>query len=229
MNDVNRAVVLAAGLGTRLKWLTAGKPKALMDISGEAAIVRVIRRLAGQGIQDIAINVHHHADQLIAFLGDGLKFGVRLYFSREKALLDSGGGVRQAMELLPGNGLILVHNADVMADIDVQHLASRVSDGGATLAMVANPAHHSDGDFGISEGLITGNRAPGFTYSGVSVWDEKTFSGFQSGEVFSLTRPMQKLINQNRLGGIYHRGYWYDIGRPRDLMRARAALRKSSR
>ncbi|MES0371830.1 MAG: nucleotidyltransferase family protein [Mariprofundaceae bacterium] len=227
MSRVNRAVILAAGLGTRLKWLTSNSPKAMMSIDGEPAIVQVIRRLAGQGIHDIAINVHHHAAKLIDYLGDGSGFGVRLYFSHESSLLDSGGGVRKAMDLLPGSGLILVHNSDVVADIDLQKLAHSVmtcADGsGAALALVPNPAHHPDGDFGITEGMVSLNRKPGFTYSGVSVWDEGSFSDYQSGETFPLTAPMKSLISQKKLSAVMHRGVWFDIGRPRDLMQARLA------
>jgi MurNAc alpha-1-phosphate uridylyltransferase len=201
-------------------------PKALMDVAGEAVIVRVIRRLAGQGIHDIAINTHHHAGQLMDTLGDGSRFGLRLYYSREESLLDSGGGVRTAMDLLPGSGLLLVHNADVLADIDLQRLASRVPAAGAALAMVTNPMHHPAGDFGVIDGLITPGKTPGFTYSGVSVWDEKTLLGFQNGETFPLTGPMRQLMDQGRLAGIVHRGSWFDIGRPRDLIQARLALRK---
>jgi MurNAc alpha-1-phosphate uridylyltransferase len=226
MSHVDRAVVLAAGLGTRLKWLTSGTPKALMDVADEAVIVRVIRGLAGQGIHDIAINTHHHAGKLIDYLQDGSKFGVRLYYSREEKLLDSGGGVRKAMELLPGGGFTAVHNADVVADIDLQMLANRVPADGAALAMVANPMHHPTGDFGVVDGLITPDKMPGFTYSGVSVWDEKALLDFQNGDTFPLTSPMSKLMDQGRLAGVVHRGSWFDVGRPRDLMQARLALRK---
>ncbi len=224
MSHVDRAVVLAAGLGTRLKWLTSGTPKALMNVAGEAVIVRVIRGLAGQGIHDIAINTHHHAGKLIDYLQDGSKFGVRLYYSREEKLLDSGGGVRMAMELLPGSGLLVVHNADVLADIDLQRLANRVPADGAALAMVANPMHHTAGDFGVVDGMITPDKTPGFTYSGVSVWDEKALLDFQNGETFPLTRPMLQLMDRGRLAGVAHRGSWFDIGRPRDLMQARLTL-----
>ena len=221
MARVDRAVVLAAGLGTRLKWLTAGQPKAMMDVAGEAAIVRVIRRLAGQGIADIAINVHHHAEKLKSYLGNGSRFGVRLYYSHEDQLLDSGGGVRRAMELLPGSGLIAVHNADVLADIDLQRLASLVSPDGCALAMVNNPAHHPLGDFGLNNGQVVADKAPGYTYSGVSVWDESIFTAFENGEEFPLTMPMRLMMDQSGLCGTLHRGYWFDIGRPRDLMMAR--------
>jgi len=223
MNEVNRAVILAAGLGTRLKWLTSDRPKAMMAIYDEPAIVHVIRALAGQGIHDIVINVHHHAEKLIDFLDDGSKFGVRLYYSREKELLDSGGGVRKAMDLLPGHGLVAVHNADVMADIDLQALANRVPPAGGALALVANPIYHSGGDFGLEAGMITDHAYPKYTYSGVSVWDAKSFADLCSGDVFSLTKPMRQLMEKNKLHGLLHQGMWFDIGRPRDLMQARLA------
>ncbi len=195
-----------------------------MDVGGETAIVRVIRRLAGQGIGDVVINVYHHAEKLKSYLGDGSRFGIRLYYSHEEQLLDSGGGVRRAMELLPGSGLVAVHNADVLADIDLQQLASSVPQEGGALAMVNNPLHHASGDFGLSRGLIVADKAPGYTYSGVSVWDEKLFRAFANGEVFSLTVPMRLLMDQSRLSGVLHRGFWFDIGRPRELMLARAAM-----
>jgi len=228
MVHVDRAVVLAAGLGTRLKWLTADQPKAMMDVAGEAAIVHVIRRLAGQGIADIAINVHHHAEKLTSYLGDGSRFGVRLYYSHEDELLDSGGGVRRAMDLLPGHGLIAVHNADVLADIDLQQLAAMVPSDGGALAMVNNPAHHPLGDFGLNDGLVVTDKQPGYTYSGLSVWDESMFRTFESGEIFSLTMPIRLMMERSKLAGRLHCGAWFDIGRPRDLMMARSFIGRRS-
>jgi len=229
LKQVERAVVLAAGLGTRLKWLTTGQPKAMMDVAGEAAIVHVIRRLAAQGIYDIAINTHHHADRLTAFLGDGSKYGVRLYFSYEDRLLDSGGGVRKAMELLPGNGPFVVHNADVLADVDLDSLVQRLPEDGAVLAMVNNPHHHPHGDFGLLQGVVVGEREPGYTYSGISIWSEEAFSGFAKGEAFSLTVPMRQLMGDAKLTGVLHHGQWFDIGRPRDLMMARRFMSREGR
>jgi len=226
INQVDRAVVLAAGLGTRLKWLTAGQPKAMMDVAGEPSIVHVIRRLAGQGISDIAINVHHHAEKLVDYLGDGSKFGARLYYSYEEKLLDSGGGVRKAMDLLPESGLIAVHNADVLADIDIQQLAAVAVSEGGSLAMVNNPPHHPLGDFGLNDGLIVNDKHPSYTYSGVSVWDGKVFRVFESGEMFSLTLPMRLVMDQLKLTGALHHGEWFDIGRPRDLMQARLVAKR---
>ena len=226
MNRVNRAVVLAAGLGTRLKWLTSDSPKAMMNVGGEPAIVQVIRRLAGQGIHDIAINVHHHAGKLTDYLGDGSCLGVRLYYSREETLLDSGGGVRTALELLPGGGLVTVYNADVISDVDVQMLACQTPEKGVALALVPNPEHHPDGDFSMTSDMVVEDGLPRYTYSGISVWDEAALSSFQSGEAFPLVQPMRQLMGESRLAAAVHHGVWFDIGRPRDLMRARAFLNR---
>ncbi|MDQ7011797.1 MAG: nucleotidyltransferase family protein [Mariprofundaceae bacterium] len=221
MECADRAVVLAAGLGTRLKWLTDNRPKALMQVAGTPVLVHVIRRLAAQGIHDIAINVHHHAEVLMKAVGDGAAFGVRLVFSREQELLDSGGGVVRALRLLPGDGLVAVHNVDVLADVDIRSLAEGMPAGGACLALVPNPAHHPQGDFALADGLIRDDGDVRYTYAGVSVWDPAVFANSPTGAVFPLIQPMRGLMAAGRLAGLLHRGAWFDIGRPRDLMRAR--------
>lgn len=219
--SVERAVVLAAGLGTRLKWLTRDNPKALMPVGGAAAIEHVIRRLAAQGVHDIAVNVHHHAGSLMQALGNGTRYGVRLYYSAEPQLLDSGGGVRTALDLLPGDGPLAVHNADVLCRIDVQRLARRCPAAGCALALVPNPAHHAAGDFALQGGMVREDGTPCFTFAGVSVWDGAVLQDYPSHEAFPLTRPMRALIGESRCTGLLYDGPWFDIGRPADLMRAR--------
>jgi len=218
---VDRAVILAAGLGTRLKWLTHDQPKALIDVAGVPAIVHVIRQLAAQGVRDIAINVHHHADQLLKALGDGSRFGVRLYFSHEEKLLDSGGGIRQAIDLLPGEGLLVVHNADVLTDLDVRALADKCPQKGCSLGLVPNPAHHAEGDFSLQDGLISQDGRPRYTFAGVSVWDQGALKAWHSGQSFPLIEAIQRLADEGRCAGMLYDGSWFDMGRPCDLMRAR--------
>jgi len=221
MQQLDRAVILAAGLGVRLKWLTHDQPKALIDVAGAPAIVHVIRRLAAQGVRYIAVNVHHHADQLVKVLGHGAQFGVRLYFSHEEKLLDSGGGVRQALDLLPGEGLLAVHNADVLADVDVQALVRGCPKAGACLSLVSNPAHHSAGDFALRNGLLSPDGDPRYTFAGVSVWEQSALDAWLPGQPFPLVDAIQHLVDINRCVGILHDGFWFDMGRPRDLIQAR--------
>jgi len=225
MARVERAVILAAGLGSRLKWLTEKRPKALMMVAGEVAIVRVIRKLAGQGIRDIAINTHHHADVLRACLGDGSRFGVRLYFSFEASLLDSGGGARTALALLPGDGLVAVHNTDILSDIDMQALAHLCPIAGCAIALTVNPAHHPEGDFSIQNGQARIQGEPRYTFSGVSVWDAQVLEKLPVKQAYSLIEPMRDVMAQGRCAGMLHHGLWFDIGRPADLFRAGRALR----
>jgi len=224
--EVNRAVILAAGLGTRLKWMTRNQPKALMDIQGEPAIAHVIRQLVGQGIRNIVVNTHHHADILMDYLGNGSRFGVNLIFSQESELLDSGGGVRTALDKLSGEGLVLVHNADVLADIDVQMLARRCPEYGCALALVTNPVHHPEGDFAIKNGLVNLQGSPRYTFSGVSIWHDSVFNSYPKNTSFSLLEPMKNMMKKQCCAGLLHRGQWFDIGRPKDVIRASREWKK---
>ncbi|MDX8388968.1 MAG: nucleotidyltransferase family protein [Mariprofundaceae bacterium] len=223
----DQAVILAAGVGSRLKWLTQHKPKALVEIKGVPVIIHIIRRLAAQGVRDIAINIHHQADQLISVLGDGSRYGVRLYYSYEEQLLDSGGGVQKALEKLPHADFVIVHNADIFADIDLKALASNIPNHGASLTMVENPIHNINGDFSHLDGLITLQGRKKHTFSGVSIWHRSTLLRQRDSTCFSLLLPMYELIEKQRLTAYTHRGYWFDIGRPRDLIISQGVCSKA--
>jgi MurNAc alpha-1-phosphate uridylyltransferase len=199
-----------------------------MPVAGTPVIIHLIRRLSAQGIHDIAINLHHHADQMREVLGDGSRFGVRLYFSYEEHLLDSGGGVRKAMMLLPGNGWFAVHNADVLSDIDVRDLAGFAGACGARacLALVANPSHHPDGDYGLQNDLVVPKEEglPAYTYAGVAAMHESVLSGYKPDVPFPLKDVFSDLQKRGELCGKLHHGMWMDIGRPRDWLNASRLL-----
>lgn len=220
MFEVTRAIILAAGVGSRLKSYTAHQPKALMPIAGQAAIVHVIRQLSKQGIQDIAINVHHCAQQIQAYLGDGSAWNARLYYSYEPTLLDSGGGVRQALDFLPGDGLVAVYNADILSRINLKALAARCPDDGCALALVPNPKHHTTGDFSLLDQYIIPRTQTSYTFAGVSIWQANLFADYASGSCFPLTKPIQQAMQQQHCTGLLYHDYWFDIGRPRDLIQA---------
>ncbi len=227
MKHIDRAVILAAGLGTRLKWMTDHRPKALMQIAGEPAIAHVIRSLAAQGIHEIAVNAHHHAEQLADYLGSGAQFGCNISISYEEDLLNSGGGVKKALSLLPGDGAVLVYNSDVLANIDVQRLARLLPQQGASIALVDNPRHNPLGDFVLhGDEQISMNGYDRYTFSGVSVWDDAVFHAYEDNESFSLARTLRECMAKHHCSGFLHHGYWFDIGRPIDLMRANRALSK---
>ncbi|RMG91627.1 MAG: nucleotidyltransferase family protein [Zetaproteobacteria bacterium] len=224
---VTSAVVLAAGLGTRLAWLTRERPKAMMNLAGEPAIVHVIRALAAQGVRFLAINVHYRPERIMAALGDGSALGVHIRYSREDHLLDSGGGVRQAMELLPDDECVLVHNADILTDLPLALLARKLPAGkGGVLGLVPNPPHHPSGDFSCHAGRMARTKPRPWTYAGVSLWHRQTLALWPAGARFPLTDCIEACMNDGNCTGAIHRGFWVDIGRPADLFRADAYLRQ---
>ena len=129
-----KALVFAAGLGTRLKPLTDTTPKALVPVGGVALLERVMRKLVAAGYNDIVINVHHFADQIRDFVAAHDNFGVKVFFSDETDLLrETGGGIRHAAPLLEGGSEpFLVHNVDILSNLDLawfraQHQAGDLS------------------------------------------------------------------------------------------------------
>lgn len=115
-----KALIFAAGLGTRLKPLTNNMPKAMVPIAGKPLIEHVILKLKQAGFDEIIINVHHFADQIISFVKENNSFGVRIEFSDEKdQLLETGGGIKKAAHFFDDEKPFLVHNVDILSDIDL--------------------------------------------------------------------------------------------------------------
>ena len=133
----NRAMILAAGLGTRLGDLTSSRPKALVEWNGVPLLEMVIGRLIDAGFTEIVINVHHYAEMIMDFVSRRENFGIRIEFSHEKEeLLDTGGGVANASWFF-GKEPFLVHNVDINSNINLRHLFEAHQQGGAiaTLAV----------------------------------------------------------------------------------------------
>ena len=121
-----KAMIFAAGLGTRLKPLTDSTPKALLPINGKPMLEHVILKLKDAGFHQIAINVHHLGDQIINFLAANNNFGIQIHISNERDyLLDTGGGIKHAAAFLQGNEPFLIHNVDILSDIDLRALYNK--------------------------------------------------------------------------------------------------------
>jgi NDP-sugar pyrophosphorylase family protein len=117
-----KAMVLAAGLGTRLRPLTDSRPKALAEIAGRTLLDITLARLRTFGITDVIINVHHLADQVVAYLKANNNFGMHIELSREDVLLDTGGGLKKAAWFLQDHEPFILHNVDVVSDIDLSKM-----------------------------------------------------------------------------------------------------------
>lgn len=118
-----KAMIFAAGLGTRLKPLTDHTPKALLPINGKPMLEHVILKLKDAGFNQIAINIHHLGEQIIDFLQANNNFGIEIFVSDERDyLLDTGGGIKHAESFLQGDEPFLIHNADILSNIDLRKL-----------------------------------------------------------------------------------------------------------
>uniref|UniRef100_A0A4W5LJH1 Nucleotidyl transferase domain-containing protein n=1 Tax=Hucho hucho TaxID=62062 RepID=A0A4W5LJH1_9TELE len=178
-----KAMILAAGRGERMRPLTDHTPKPLLSVGGQPLIVWHIQKLAAAGFADIVINHAWLGEQIEAALGDGSRFGVRIAYSREGTALETAGGIATALPLLGAVPFVVV-NGDVLTDIDFACLRPTLAalDGRTQLAhllLVANPAHHPAGDFGLlPDGQLSANAADGIglTFSGVGLYHPALFA-----------------------------------------------------
>lgn len=137
-----KAMIFAAGLGTRLKPLTDTLPKALVPVAGEPLLKHVVNRLQAAGIGDFVINVHHFSDKIVKYITEQKEFGSQVSVSDESAcLLDTGGGILHARELLTDgdsvDGCFLVHNVDIISDLDISCLLDKWRPGALALLLVS--------------------------------------------------------------------------------------------
>lgn len=131
-----KAMIFAAGLGTRLKPLTDHMPKALVPVAGRPMLEHVILKLKAAGFNELVINIHHFGEQILDFLRANQNFGLTIHISDERdCLLDTGGGIRKAEPFFRGNEPFLVHNVDILSDTDLKALYEyhRQSENDATL------------------------------------------------------------------------------------------------
>ncbi len=132
-----KAMVFAAGLGTRLKPITDTMPKALVPVGGKPLLYHVVTKLKAAGFDDIVINVHHFADSIIDYVHGQDDFGIKVSFSEERDLLrETGGGIRHARPLLEG-GSFLVHNVDILSDLDLEWFLSQARPGALSNILVS--------------------------------------------------------------------------------------------
>lgn len=119
-----KAMILAAGLGTRLRPLTDTRPKALVEVNGRTLLEITLRRLCDFGVREVIVNVHHMAEMVIEYLRSNHNFGMRIEISREEVLLDTGGGLKKAAwffleDRSPSDAPFILHNVDVISTIDL--------------------------------------------------------------------------------------------------------------
>ena len=229
-----RALVLAAGLGTRLQPLTRVRAKAAAPVDGEPLVRRTIRWLAGHGIRDLVVNLHHKPDTIAAVVGDGADLGVRVRYSWESPVLGSAGGPRHALPLLMDRAgsesrtFVLV-NGDTLTDLDLPAMiaAHRRSGALVTMALIANPRPDKyggallDADHAVTGFTRRGSPETSFHFIGPQVVEAEAFLPLPDGVPAESVTGVYPALIANRPGSV--RGFvsdaaFHDIGTPADLL-----------
>ncbi len=244
-----KAMIFAAGLGTRLRPLTNDRPKALVEVGGKTMLERVIIKLAKAGFDDITINIHHFGEKIIEFLELNENFGLNIHISDERdMLLDTGGGILKAQPFLDGDEPFLVHNADILTDIDLNAMYQRHIESGAMATVLVKDRITSryfvfDDDYRL-QGWInksTGETRPAafvhreglneLAFGGIHVISPSIFEPleeYSQGQAkFSITPFYVDECHTHLIKGyVQDSPYtWLDVGKPETLVQAEDVLK----
>lgn len=208
-----KAMILAAGLGARLRPLTDKTPKPMLKIAGKPLLEYHIKRLSAAGITEIVINISWLADQIEDYFADGSDFGVTIIWSREQSPLETGGGIFNALPAL-GPAPFLLISGDIWTDFPIETLSIKPlkPNNLAHLVLVDNPEHNLMGDFSLESNRV-GFGSERHTYSGISILSPELFNDIDGQEsVFPLRNVLRSAILSNRISGILYSGEWCDMG-----------------
>jgi MurNAc alpha-1-phosphate uridylyltransferase len=217
------AMILAAGRGERMRPLSDATPKPLLQVGGKPLIARQVEALARAGFRDIVINAAWLAPQLVAALGDGDAFGVRIRWSLEPEPLETAGGIATAVPLLPP-GPALIVAGDIWTRFDYATLASRADAMARNaapprvhLVMVPNPTFHPDGDFALADGRIGLDGERKLTFGSIAIYDTALFRELPRGTKLKLLPLLRDWIARGWISGERFDGPWANVGTPADL------------
>ena len=232
-------MIFAAGLGTRLNDETTDKPKALVEVGGKTLLERAIEKLKSEGVSEIVINVHHFSNLVISFLRKN-DFGIKIHISDEtEKLLDTGGGLKKAEVFFGGNEPILIYNADIISNLDLNlllknHLKTKAL---VTLAVrnretqryfkfdqnkqLVGWINKKTGEAKISRPENFGNAVE-MAYSGIHIVQPEIFSLMPETDRFSITDFYLELAKTQSIKGYFDNSdLWMDVGKPEQLEGAR--------
>jgi NDP-sugar pyrophosphorylase family protein len=231
-------MILAAGLGTRLRPLTDDRPKALVEIGGRTMLEFALMRLRDFGIHEVIINTHHFADMVADYLRAHQNFGMQIEISYEEVLLDTGGGIKHAAHFFRGSDEpFLVHNVDVLSTIDFSYMVRFHMDRNAlaTLAVQDRPTSRyllfdENGELcgrragltGESELVRSVSEPVALAFSGIHVLSPRVFSVLNEEGTFSIIPAYLRLAAQKEPLFAFRadRYYWRDLGRPEHITEA---------
>jgi NDP-sugar pyrophosphorylase family protein len=239
-----KAMILAAGLGTRLRPLTNDRPKALVEVAGHTLLEITIARLKQFGVREIIINTHHFAGMMVDYLKSKNNFGMRVEISQEDVLLDTGGGLKKAawffLEDGPATPFIL-HNVDVISTIDLAQMLEyhRQHRALATLAVQERETSRYllfDKQMELCGRRIVKEQKTEITkpskelkelaFTGIHVISPRLLEMMNEDGVFSIVGPYLRLAGQGGgICGYRAQGYWRDLGKPENIAAAAQDLK----
>jgi NDP-sugar pyrophosphorylase family protein len=237
-----KAMVLVAGLGTRLRPFTNDRPKALVEIAGRTLLEITLERLRTFGIHEVIINVHHFADKVVDYLRAHRDFGMRIVISREDVLLDTGGGLKKAAWFFlenseSANEPFLLHNVDVLSTIDLRRMADfhTQQNALATLAVQSRKTSRyllfdssmklcgrRSGEDGKPELVRAASDVTALAFSGIHVISPQLLSMLSEDGAFSIITSYLRLAGQGESIQAFAADeyYWRDLGKPENIAQA---------
>ena len=236
-----KAMILAAGLGTRLRPLTDDRPKALVEVAGHTLLEITLRRLQKFGIREAIVNVHHFTDMVVDYLKSNDNFGMRIEISREDVLLDTGGGLKKAAWFFLEDGHadepFLLHNVDVLSTIDLRGITEFHKQNRALATLAVQERETSRYLLFDEQNQLCGRRAgrdrepeivrpsketQALAFSGVHIISPRLLRMMSEDGVFSIIRSYLRLAGQGEkiLAFRADEFYWRDLGRPENVAAA---------
>jgi len=247
-----KAMILAAGLGTRLRPLTDHRPKALVEVAGRTMLEITLSRLRAFGIRDVIINVHHFPGMILDYLKANNNFGMRIEVSREEILLDTGGGLKRASYFFQEDSVsnetpFILHNVDVISTIDFRHMVQFHSENEALATLAVQDRKTSryllfddqlrllgrrsgpDQEDGRKDELVRSSQSvEALAFSGIHVISPRIFAKMTEEGVFSIINSYVRLAASGEKVLAFRADdyYWRDLGRPDDLLQAEEDFRQ---
>jgi len=238
-----KAMILAAGLGTRLRPLTDNRPKALVEIDGRTLLEITLSRLRKFGIQQVIVNVHHFADQVVDYLKKNDSFGMHVEISREDILLDTGGGLKKAAWFLKAplgdskDSAFILHNVDVLSTIDLDLMLQRHSDDQALATLAVQERETSRYLLFDEQRRLCGRRRGGeqdarnvrpaeetsaWAFCGIHIISTRLLSMMSEDGTFSIIDTYVRLAAQGEKIVAFRADeyYWRDLGKPESMAQA---------
>jgi NDP-sugar pyrophosphorylase family protein len=245
-----RAMILAAGLGTRLRPLTDDRPKALVEVAGRTLLEITLTRLRSFGVREVIINVHHFADMILEYLKANHNFGMRIEVSREEVLLDTGGGLKKAAWFFLEDSTdlaepFILHNVDVMSTVDLGRMMQNHVESHALATLVVQDREtaryllfdehlqlcgRGSRQAGEPELVRSSLQVTALAFCGIHVISPRLLTMLTEEGAFSIINSYLRLATQREkvLGFRADEYYWRDLGKPENVARAGEDLKRKA-